>query len=309
MSRLWNEIGRRYEDAVAVFAAAGRLVEYDDSGALVTVNGEEMFLEPATLVTAAQMMAKNGIVGPEEDLHEANVSTARGEIGTNERRQAMTFHDCSVLNKRLFAGPDGYCRQCRSVELAAQILDREVVTFEDLLDQIGGEEAYAASVEEIRTVKQNGRPGNSVPGRKTRELLNLILTQHPMFIGELLDVYRTFAGKYGIALRHDPDGVLFHDYHVFVQPAFPEMVPSGNTLRDHRWQANVAEKRAMRNAFVEGVRVSRQIVMRWLSSDGDESGVVSLGPNTEETRRKAAEYQAAAQEKGFRTRFSLVRVG
>ena len=111
-------------------------MEYDDSGAVVTVNGEERLLEPATLVTAAQMMAKNGVVGPEEAP--PNVSTV--EIDTNERRQAMTFHDCSVLNKRLFAGPDGYCRHCRSVELAAQILDREVVTFEDLLDQIGGEE-------------------------------------------------------------------------------------------------------------------------------------------------------------------------
>ena len=159
----------------------------------------------------------------------------------------MTFHDCSVLNKRLFAGPDGYCRHCRSVELAAQILDREVEeltgpTFEELLDQIGGEEAYAASVEEIRTVKQNGRPGNAVSGRKTRELLNLILTQHPMFISDLLHKYRVLAGKYGIALRHDPDGVLFHDYHVLVQP----IVPSGNTLR---WQANVAEKRKPNTSF------------------------------------------------------------
>jgi hypothetical protein len=296
MSRLWNA----YEDAVAIFAAAGRLVEYDDSGALVTVNGEEMFLEPAKLVTAAMMMAKNGVVGPQED---PSVSTARGEGAVNERRQAMTFHDCSVLNKRLFAGPDGYCRHCRSVELAAQILDREVVTFEDLLDQIGGEEVYAASVEEIQQARHSGRPGNSVSGRKTRELLNLILTQNPMFIPELLDKYRDLAGEYGIALRHDPDGVLFHDYSVFVQPALP---PDGNTLR---WQANVSEKRAMRNTFVATVRASRDIVMRWVSSDGQESGVVSLGANTKETRKKAAEYQAAAQKKGFRTSFKLARVG
>ncbi len=407
MSRLWNAVGQRYEEAVAVFAAAGRLVEYDDSGAVVTVNGEERLLEPATLVTAAQMMAKDGVVGSvneerndvkvlvealaaaaqvyaEDEVEhderlaelerarldmrflvqlvsqvagwklegrltlegarqvcethadelagtvweeafcpvcEASVSTARGEEATNqnERRHTMTFHDCPVLNrKNLFAGPDGYCRHCRSVELAAQILDREVEeltgpTFEALLDQIGGEEAYAASVEEIHTVKQNGRPGNSVSGRKPRELLNLILTQHPMFINDLLDKYRALAGKYGITLRHDPDGVLFHDYSVFapVQPALPEMVPAlnGDALRDLVWQANVAEKRAMRNAFVSAVRASRNIVMSWVSSDGQERGVVSLGPNTEETRRKAAEYQAAAQKKGFRTRFSLVRAG
>jgi hypothetical protein len=306
MSRLWNT----YEDAVAIFAAAGRLVDHDDSGALVTVNGEEMFLEPAKLVTAAQMMARNGVVGPEKDLHEANVSTARGEEATNEneRRHAMTFHDCSVLNKRLFAGSDGYCRRCRSGELASHILDREVEeltgpTFAELLDQIGGEEAYAASVEEIQQAKHSGRPGNSVSGRKTRELLNLILTQHPMFIPELLDKYRVLAGEYGISLRHDPDGVLFHDYGVFVQPTLP---PDGNTLR---WQANVAEKRAMRNAFVASVRASRDIVMRWVSSDGQESGAVSLGANTDETRKKAAEYQAAAQKKGFRTSFKLARVG
>jgi hypothetical protein len=32
-----------------------------------------------------------------------------------------------------------------------------------------------------------------------------------------------------------------------------------------------------------------------------------LGPNTEETRKLAAEYQVAAHKKGFRTRFSLVQ--
>ena len=229
----------------------------------------------------------------------------------------MTFHDCPVLDRKsLFAGPDGYCRHCRSVELAAQILDREpeeVIgpTFAKLLDQVGGEEAYRASLEDIRHAKHHGRPGNSVKGRAPRELLNLILTQHPIFIGGLLEEYRAFAGKYGIALRHDPDGVVFHDYAVFapVQPAFLAMVPSlnGNTLRDYVWQANVAEKRAMRHAFVESVRASRRIVMSWVSSDGTQSGAVTLGPNTEETRLVAAEYQAAARKKGFQTRFSLVQ--
>jgi hypothetical protein len=443
MSRLWNA----YEDAVATFVAAGRLVEYDDSGAVVTVNGEERFLEPATLVTAAMMMVKNGVVANLDTSHSsgdidrviveermsqeaneenldaqpatmenvvANVytshssrdiegaleegigdeldpevaeklaelerareearhictthahllgyeiaagyevtgcqhctpetltleearavckphadqlagtvweevfcpvceasNTASGELTTNERRHAMNFHDCHVLDrKNLFAGPDGYCRHCRSVELAAQILDREEVTgptFPELLDQVGGEEAYRASLEDIRHAKHNGRPGNSVSGRVPRELLNLILTQHPTFINDLLDEYRAFAGEYGIALRHDPDGVLFHDYAVLapVQPAFPAL--NGNDLRSHAWQANVAEKRLMRNAFVESVRTSRQIVMRWVSSDGTESGVCALGPNTEETRLIASEYQAAARKKGFRTRFSLVQ--
>jgi len=424
MSRLWNA----YQDAVATFAAAGRLVEYDDSGAVVTVNGEERLLEPATLVTAAQMMAKNGVVANvytshssrdieraidgEEMNQEANAenldaqpatrmeqenvafgytghssrdiegvleggtdaddaykelarldmrflvklvsqvaewklegrltreaarqicadhddqlagtvweevfcpvceasNTASGQLNANERRHTMTFHDCPVLNrKNLFAGPDGYCRHCRSVELAAQILDREEVTgpsFEELLEEAGGEEAYRASLEDIRHAKHHGRPGNSVSGRRPRELLNLIMTQHPVFINDLLDQYRAFAGQFGITLRHDPDGVLFHDYAVFapVQPALPAL--NGTDLRSHTWQANVAEKRAMRDAFVEGVRASRQIVMSWVSSDGTERGAVTLGPNTEETRLIASEYQAAARKKGFRTRFSLVQ--
>jgi hypothetical protein len=388
MSRLWNA----YEDAVATFAAAGRLVEYDDSGAVVTVNGEERLLEPATLVTAAMMMVKNGVVAPVPPQVRANVytshnsegiegvleggidtddhdaykelarldmrflvklvsqvaqwklegrltheaarqicadhadqlagtvweevfcpvcearNTASGELDANERRHTMNFHDCPVLNKKnIFAGPDGYCRHCRSVELAAQILDREEVTgptFAELLEEVGGEEAYRASLEDIRHTKHNGRPGNAVKGRIPRQLLNLILTQHPTFINDLLDEYRAFAGKYGIALRHDPDGVLFHDYAVLAQPAFPAL--NGTDLRSHTWQANVAKKRVMRNAFVESVRTSRQIVMRWVSSDGTESGACALGPNTEETRLIASEYQAAARKKGFRTRFSLV---
>lgn len=415
MSQLWNEVGRRYEDALAIFATAGRLVDYDDSGAVVTVNGEERLLEPATLVTAARMMARNGAArvhtGREpEARREVEVDTAhdeeKGDVLVEALRQeahteenaamfdqaeleaerderlveparevagcqrgaletltlvqahavcetlvdtacdeavcpvceagstaggesqlnqpetesevhSMIFHDCSVLNKKnLFAGPDGYCRRCRSLELAAQILERQVQeltgpTFAELLDQVGGEEAYRTSLEDIRQAKHNGRPGNAVNGRKPRELLNLIMTQHPMFIADLLEAYRAFSGKYGIALRHDPDGVLFHDYAVFApaQPAFPAMAPAsnGNAVRDHIWQANLAQKRATRNAFVSGVRASRDIVMSWVSSDGTESGTVSLGPNTQETRNKAAEYQMAAHKKGFRTRFSLVQ--
>lgn len=68
----------------------------------------------------------------------------------------------------------------------------------------------------------------------------------------------------------------------------------------------MAHKREMREAFVEQVRASRRIVMNWLSSDGTESGAMTLGANTEETRMLAAEYQAAARKKGFRTRFTLV---
>ena len=52
------------------------------------------------------------------------------------------------------------------------------------------------------------------------------------------------------------------------------------------------------------MRQSRHIVMRWVG-DGSEGQSV-LGPNTDETRTRAAEYQAAAHKKGFRVRYSLV---
>jgi hypothetical protein len=79
---------------------------------------------------------------------------------------------------------------------------------------------------------------------------------------------------------------------------------NGNLLREYLWQASVAEKSASKEAFVEGVRQSRNIVMRWVGDGGE--GQCVLGPNTQETRATAAEYQAAAHKKGFHVRFSLV---
>jgi hypothetical protein len=121
-------------------------------------------------------------------------------------------------------------------------------------------------------------------------LLNLIMQAPATVRNDLLASYKEFIGQFGIALRPDPDGVLFHDYAGFAPG----------------WQANLAQKRAMRNAFVERVRISRNIVMSWVSADGGESGTALLGPNTDETRLLAAEYQAAARKKGFQARFSLV---
>jgi hypothetical protein len=105
------------------------------------------------------------------------------------------------------------------------------------------------------------------------------------------------------------DGVCFHDYSALTQPVLSGLEDTvlSDDQRPYAWQANVAEKRAMRNAFVETVRTARNIVMSWVSSDGTESGSAMLGPNTEETRLMAAEYQAAARRKGYRTRFTLVQ--
>ena len=64
---------------LAVFAAAGRLVEYDDSGAFVTVNGEERLLEPATLVTGH-------VIQVPEHISEGEVVTVDTRTGEFLRR-------------------------------------------------------------------------------------------------------------------------------------------------------------------------------------------------------------------------------
>jgi hypothetical protein len=98
----------------------------------------------------------------DDDAQRPAASTTSGGLETNinVRSDPMTFHDCSVLHKRLFAAEDGYCRHCRSVELAAQILDRDEPTgpsFAELLEEVGGEDGYRASLEDIRTAKHDGR--------------------------------------------------------------------------------------------------------------------------------------------------------
>jgi hypothetical protein len=460
MSARWNAIGNRFWNAVTTFAAAGRLVDADDSGAIVLVGNDERWLEPATLVTAAQMMQRNGIVPPAtEDIpqephqyahvlnlvegiaeiagylqertaycvfyaHQLGTATtvealaethqevarvlahsleevfetcntdpatlagiaeknpghtsmsvgdvvfdgetywacrpvgwevlphmgevaAQGELiteamieenfnqamrdldntaggleeETQPRRGNMTFHDCEVLGrKHLFASTDGTCRHCRPVEETVPVLTGDDViempvneaeevyapSFEVLLDDVGGEEAFAASVGQIAEAKRSGRRGDSIPGRKTRELLNLIMQAPAPVKNDLLASYKEFVDQFGIALRPDPDGVLFHDYAVFASRSTATGPNSGTGSAGTGWQANLAQKRAMRNAFTERVRVSRNIVMSWVSTDGGERGTALLGPNTDETRLLAAEYQAAARKKGFQARFSLV---
>jgi hypothetical protein len=460
-----------YQDALALFAATGRLVDADDMSAIVLVNGEERILEPAKLITAARMMAKEdyecyaGTVMPdgpdyaqalanlqvqeaaieeescteycdtcggckchnchcddtlvidEEDamlevgenpkgdywdpddildehqdpLHdlytdavaaqlagelmhavgeaaafaarftdhiggdcdqeevlrrcdidaqmhlesewaEDNTTSGLDEASTQERTRTMNFHDCSVLNKKhLFAGQDGYCRHCRPVVIEqgipltqADVEQMYAPMLADLVQEVGGDNALRVSIEAIRRAKLARKRGDSVNGRLTRELLDLILTQPAIYRGTLLEEYREFLAPYGIGLnaqterddRGEEHLVAFHDYSGLkaVQPAIPQLVPamnevrqlSGDDLREYLWRANAQEKRAQKRAQVAQVRESRQIVMNWVSSDQKETGRVALGPNTEDTRKKAAEYQAAARKKGFRVSFQLV---
>ncbi len=223
----------------------------------------------------------------------------------------MNFHTCSVTDKHSWAGQDGLCRRCRGVTTANQILGRDYLprdeeyadfvqdtpdpqdqTLEELIQNVGGHAAFVESVRRIADHKRNGGAGNDVAGRKTRQLLNLIMRVPQPGQAGLLQQYRQFVAGFGIRLNQD-NGVLYHDYSHF--------------QADRPWQANLAHKRVRRDAFVETVRLSRTILMSWVSSDGVESGTASLGPNTPETRLKAAEYQAAARKKGFHTRFTLVQ--
>jgi hypothetical protein len=346
VSQLWNSLDRRYEDAAAVFAAHGRLIEADGGDAIILVNGQEEIVTPATLVTAAMMMDVEAVEehGPEYcescggckchcdepggDVDEASAmlevdSTTSGEeepIQIQERTRNMNFHNCSVTQKYTWAGADGYCKHCRPVETVhtpegeIELTPEDVAVMNapmlaDLIEEVGGETALLVSIEAIRRAKLARRRGDSVNGRRTRELLNLIMQQPQGYQGALLNEYREFLAPYGIGLNVDVDGVCFHDYSALTQPVLSGLEDTvlSDDQRPYAWQANVAEKRAMRNAFVETVRTARNIVMSWVSSDGTESGSAMLGPNTEETRLMAAEYQAAARRKGYRTRFTLVQ--
>jgi hypothetical protein len=257
-----------------------------------------------------------------------------------ERTKTMNFHTCTVTGKHTWAGQDGFCKRCRGVEAVAEILDTTVEEVNeapraevihtpegeirlspeevqeinapmlaDLIEEVGGETALLVSIEVIRRAKRTGKRGDAVNGRRTRELLNLIMRQPHAYQGALLSEYREFLAPYGIGLNVDVDGVWFHDYHALTQPVLTGMEDAilSHDQRHYAWQANAAEKRAMRNAFVETVRTARNIVMSWVSSDGTESGSAMLGPNTEETRLMAAEYQAAGRRKGYRTHFTLVQ--
>jgi hypothetical protein len=403
-----------FDDAVATFAAVGRLVEHDASGAIVRVAGEEKVMGRAALCTAAQMVdvetapvyepapeyegpeqfadvteesalleldqvcEKHAaqLVGWEEDwcpichaLDEAvhNVwagiyeaafctevnSTINGQeqsTQTEERTRTMKFHNCPVTKKHTWAGEDGFCKHCRGVEAVAQILDRPVeevihtpegeikLTQEDveeinapmladLIEEIGGETALMVSIEVVRRAKKAGKRGDSVDGRKTRQLLDLIGQQPQVYQGALLEEYREYLAPYGIGLdthtERDDQGeehlVAYHDYSALKasQPAIPQLVPalnevkglSGDALRRYLVQAEQNEKRAHKAAQRAVKRAESMLVMHWVKKEGRkvvEEGRKTLGAYTDEIKAQAAEYQAAGKMKGYNVTFQLV---
>jgi hypothetical protein len=142
------------QTALAVFAAAGRLVDPDPEAPIVLVNGEETILPPARLITAATMMLRRspqilaeqrqGIVPPAEkpdvrveaeryevpDVEEAyamleiddSIASDAGKSDQTESevKRVMNFHICTD-GRRKIAGKDGYCSKCRPVEEPAKL--------------------------------------------------------------------------------------------------------------------------------------------------------------------------------------------
>jgi hypothetical protein len=400
VSQLWNSLDRRYEDAAAVFAAHGRLIEADGGDAIILVNGQEEIVTPATLVTAAMMMDVEAVEehGPEYcescggckchvchcdepggdtdeasaalendnpvhnvwaaiaelaaytrekdwesfqmDLDAENSTTSGGEESTQtqERTRNMNFHNCSVTQKYTWAGADGYCKHCRPVETvhtsegaveltAEDVAEITAPTLADLIEEVGGETALQVSIEVVRRAKQAGRRGDSISGRKTRQLLDLIGKQATIYQGALLDEYREFLAPYGIGLdihteqddRGEEHLVAYHDYAALkaVQLPLPQLVPAlnevknltGDALREYLVQADRDERRAQRAAQRAAKRAEGTLVMHWVKREGREvieEGRKTLGQYTEEIRAMAAEYQAAGQMAGYSVTFQLV---
>ncbi len=67
------------------------------------------------------------------------------------------------------------------------------------------------------------------------------------------------------------------------------------------------EKRLARWLRTEAIRQSRTIVLNWTGLDG-EKGRAVIGINNDANRARAAQLQQAANKKGFKASFRLVRV-
>ncbi len=326
-----------YEDALAVFQALGRLVDSDHTGAVIVTDGEEKVYTVGQVTAGAsallrsdpnlaQAMVHNDFFDP-DDILEPEDSTPGGEEEyqpiQHERSQPM-FHMCPTHNRRLFASSDGMCKACRPVTVAEEL---HAPSFQTLLEDIGGDGAFAASISAIAEARRAGRRGDSVGGRLTRAMLDLIAEQPPAAQPALLMEYREYLGQFGVGLtsqeerddRGETHVVHYHDYSNFrrvnrgVQPAIPHMAPvlnqvvTGEALRERMWQANVAERRSQRQAHMAQVRATRAILMRWVSrEDENDAGSKVIGPNTDETRTQAAEWQAAGIRAGYKVEFELV---
>jgi len=315
-----------YEDALATFQAVGRLAEWDDTGAIIRVGDDERFFSRSQVVAGAGMLAKQVEEMPvvseqpydrdeERDRDEsAELSgetlspiTPSGEGETTQERRHIMFHNCPIYGRQLFASSDGMCSACREEETP--------VTFEALLQQVGGHEEFAASVNAIIAARQEGRGGNTVPTRKTRELLNLIENGNTHLIAEYQEYLQQFHIGLSAQVVQGPQGeqltLYHHDYTYYraEQPHLPHMEEAltGPELRQYLWQANREERQARRQQYVSQVRAAQVIEMRWVSrEDESDSGATVIGPNTDETRLAAAEYQAAGIQAGYRVTFHLV---
>jgi hypothetical protein len=311
-----------YEDALATFQAVGRLAEWDDTGAIIRVGEEERFFSRSQVVAGSQMLAKQVVPVVSEQRYERDEErdrvesallsgetsspiTPSGEAEATQERRNIMFHNCPVYGRQLFASSDGMCSACRE----------EPVTFASLLESVGGHEEFAASVNAISAARQEGRGGNTVQSRLTRELLNLIENGNTHLIPE----YQEYLGQFRIGLSaevvHGPQGdrltLYHHDYTYYraEQPHLPHMEEAltGPALRQYVWQANREERQARRQQYVSQVRASQVIEMRWMSrEDETDRGATVIGPNTDETRGIAAEYQAAGIAKGYKVTFHLV---
>jgi hypothetical protein len=255
-------------------------------------------------------------------------STPQGE-GESKGEIEMQFHNHG--NRRIFSAKDGYCKVCRPTVVmgeeimpaneAAAVVAPMAPSFDDLLAEVGGGEAFAHSVAEIALAKRQGRRGDSVQGRLTAMLAGKIVEQPTWALSELVPAYAEYLRSYGIGLNAeelvDPDGQphlsLRHDYSRFVpqvngsQMAIPELVPAmtnltGAELRSHLWRANAQEKREARNVVAEAKRQAQTVTMHW--EGNGKSGSKAIGPNTPETRKEAAVLQAAGRKAGFKVTFT-----
>jgi hypothetical protein len=86
VSRYWNAMSRRYDQALKRFGS--RVVEADDSGAFILTNGEAAWYTPAQVITAAEMMTP-----APQDIIRYEVWYAR-QLGTRPCRHIGDTHEC-----------------------------------------------------------------------------------------------------------------------------------------------------------------------------------------------------------------------
>lgn len=269
-----------------------------------------------------------------------DTNTASGQVESDQTEVThgggtMNFHICTTDGRNKWAGADGFCSQCRPINVAGNTLtpaEAEELfgdTIYDIFDEFGGEAAFEQSVNDIIAARIAGHPGNSVPNRLTRQVLDRVQGTE-----RLLQEYEEYLEqKFNIRLElvdvDGPDGdpvpMRYHDYTYYRpqeaprpryrQAVIPGLIDTMNTVtgldpatvRTYRWQAAAEERRLHRQTAANAVRSTRNIKMLWVSRENpSERGFTIIGPNTEENRGVAAEYQAAGIQAGYKVEFELV---